>query len=151
MRILPFQFSTESATLCVYDLGALKHRLDSEEDWWSWPVATQLQEANAGHVLFVDVGADGAHDGHIQFEPLAHFALEGWLNCPTGRLFVGSADEVTAEGKEPECAFGGLFVSVPVGAVHLQLARSMTGTLQLALLTNQKFTSNRYTRPLRLA
>lgn len=151
VRILPFQFSTDTASLCIYDLGMLKHRLDADEDWWSWPVAIQLQEANNGHVLFVDVGADGFHDGHIQFEPLAAPAIEGWLLAPTGRVFVGAADEVTAEGKEPDCSRGGLFVSIPPGAVEVQIGRSATGTIQVTLLSGKAFSSNHFKRPLRLS
>lgn len=52
---------TDTATLCLYDLAALKHRLEDTSDWWSIPV-DELAEVNAGHCLFLNLGADGVYE-----------------------------------------------------------------------------------------
>lgn len=49
---------TDTATLCLYDLAALKHRVEDTSDWWSIP-EDELAEVNAGHCLFLNLGADG--------------------------------------------------------------------------------------------
>ncbi|WP_411735261.1 DUF6386 family protein [Paenibacillus sp. M2] len=56
-----FQMVTDTATLCLYDLAALKHRAEDTSDWWSIPV-DELAEVNAGHCLFLNLGADGVYE-----------------------------------------------------------------------------------------
>ncbi|WP_431089630.1 DUF6386 family protein [Paenibacillus sp. 8b26] len=48
----PFQFTTDTATLCIFDTEALKHRLDDEPDWWSIE-EDELGELNQGNVAFL--------------------------------------------------------------------------------------------------
>ncbi|WWM60110.1 DUF6386 family protein [Paenibacillus tundrae] len=54
MRQVPFSFITDTATMCIYDLGTLKHRLQDTVDWWSIP-EDELAEVNAGHCLFINL------------------------------------------------------------------------------------------------
>ncbi|MFK4304403.1 MULTISPECIES: DUF6386 family protein [unclassified Paenibacillus] len=50
----PFQFTTDTATLCVFDTEALKHRLDDEPDWWSIE-EDELGELNQGNVALFNL------------------------------------------------------------------------------------------------
>ena len=46
-----FQFVTGTATMCLFDLASLKHRVEEPSDWWSIP-EDELAEVNAGNCLF---------------------------------------------------------------------------------------------------
>ena len=48
------------------------------------------------------------------------------LHVPSGHLFVGAAEEVTAEGLEPEAVRGGMFIDVQPGEYTLRVSRSGT-------------------------
>ncbi|MGM1019737.1 MAG: DUF6386 family protein [Bacillota bacterium] len=54
----PFHFTTDTATFCLFDTEALKHRLDDEPDWWSVE-EDELGELNQGNVAFFNLRADG--------------------------------------------------------------------------------------------
>ncbi|MBK4561781.1 hypothetical protein JJP84_24765, partial [Enterobacter hormaechei] len=49
---------TDTATLVIYDLMSLKHRINDDADWWSLP-EDEVEEINKGNVLFLNVGDDG--------------------------------------------------------------------------------------------
>jgi hypothetical protein len=53
-----FRFTTDTSTLCVFDLASLRHRLEDDADWWVYPPEVQVAEANAGSAAFIDLGAD---------------------------------------------------------------------------------------------
>lgn len=55
---MKFEFTTDTATICIYDIDALKHRLNDDADWWSVE-KDELEEVNKGNVMFVNIGNDG--------------------------------------------------------------------------------------------
>ncbi len=55
-----FEFATDTATMCVYDIGALKHRLNDTADWWSLP-SEELAEVNNGNAAFINLQSDGKY------------------------------------------------------------------------------------------
>lgn len=145
-----FQFVTDTATLCIFDLAALKHRMDDDTDWWSIP-ADELAEVNLGNVAFVGLGGDGLYDVRILpavSEP-ARLALK--LACPSGRVFVGAGEEVTSEGLEPECVRGGTFVDLTPGSYVVYVARLGVATLGIAFSGSQGEAKNSFNKPLSLA
>src|SRR5688500_8489067 len=93
-------FVTDTATLCVFDVASLKHRLESEGDWWAMPDEA-LREVRNGSAVFVNLGADGRYDVAVGSEVLD--GITAVLNCPSGLVFVGAAEEVTGDGLEPKC------------------------------------------------
>ena len=111
------EFVTDTATMCVFDLGALKHRLDDDADWWSDP-DEELAEVNAGNVAFLNLGEDGRYRIELVGSPL-NDGVVVLLNCPTGRVFLGSGEEVTGDELEPEGVRGGGFVQLEAGSVRL--------------------------------
>ena len=148
MQTTQFKFVTDTSTLCVFDPGALRHRLDAEADWWCWPLAEQVQELNFGNVAFVDLGRDGEHFGSLSNDSSGGYEFQVLLSCPSGRLFVGAGEEATSEGMEPEGLRGGLFHSVPAGTVVLQASRSAEGHIHLAITPSTGLAANAFTQPL---
>jgi hypothetical protein len=145
-----FEFATDTATLVVFDLGALKHRRSDAADWWCWPAEEQVRELNAGNAAFIDLGSDGKYHGTVFLETLARPKLRVHLACPTGTFFVGAGEEATCEGGEPECVRGGVFVSATVGSVTLQVGRGGGGQIELAFLPHAGVASNQFQAPLAL-
>ncbi|WP_320761077.1 DUF6386 family protein, partial [Enterobacter cloacae] len=57
-KILNIQ--TNTATLVIYDLMSLKHRINDDADWWSLS-EDEVEEINKGNVLFLNLGDDGVY------------------------------------------------------------------------------------------
>ncbi len=112
---------TGTATLCVFDPARLRHKLDDDCDWWSIPSA-ELAAVNAGQAAFFNVGGDGAYDIALHAE-LAEPHASVHLAVASGRVFIGAGEDVTGGGLEPDTAYGGLFVDVPVGSYRVQARR----------------------------
>lgn len=51
------------------------------------------------------------------------------LKVPSGRVFVGAAEEVTSDGLEPEGVRGGVFLDVERGTCLLSVLRMGTDVL----------------------
>jgi hypothetical protein len=126
-----FEFVTDTATMCIYDLGALKHRLDDTADWWSIR-SEEFLEINAGNVAFINLGGDGK----FVVDTDSGLDSSGWLKCnlkvPTGKVFVGAGEEVTGDGLEPECIRGGGFLQVNPGIYVLSVGK-ISGRICMAL------------------
>lgn len=112
---------TGTATVCVFDPALLRHKLGDDCDWWSLPSA-ELAAVNAGHVAFFNVGGDGAYDIALHAE-LAEPQVTVHLTVASGRVFIGAGEDVTGGGLEPDTAYGGLFLDVPVGNCRVQARR----------------------------
>ena len=56
---------TDTATLVIYDLMSLKHRINDDADWWSLP-EDEVEEINKGNVLFLNLGDDGNYKVDIK-------------------------------------------------------------------------------------
>ncbi len=146
----PFQFTTDTSTLCVFDLAALRHRIAEDADWWVYPPDVQVTELNAGTAAFIDLGADGTYTGTLEEELIPSISLRLLLSCPSGNVFLGAAEEATAEGMEPDCSRGGLLLSVQPGTYQLSIARQTPRSLRLSLLASNAQPTNNFTAPLRL-
>ncbi|MET3831298.1 DUF6386 family protein [Paenibacillus sp. FSL K6-1122] len=118
-----FQMVTDTATLCLYDLAALKHRLEDTSDWWSIPV-DELAEVNAGHCLFLNLGADGVYEVEWSLEDVEedsdpdHAAEREkvyHLQVPSGHVYLGAADDVTGGELEPDEACEGVLFQLKPG------------------------------------
>ena len=144
-----FHFTTDTATLSVFDVGVLKHRIADSADWWCLH-ADQLHELNCGNAAFIDLGSDGTYSGALRFAQLSEPQLRVRLACPTGLMFLGAGEETTSEGMEPDCTRGGLLLEVPRGGVVLEVGRQPNGDLLLALIQSSERVSNQFTEPLRL-
>lgn len=124
--------STDTATLCLFDLTRLAHRKDDTADWWSLPW-DELAEVNAGNVLFLNLGADGGYNVELTTEaPVQGFVVE--IAIPSGRFFIGAGEDATGGDLEPDAAWGGAFVDVPPGNYRCGLSRA-GDTVRIVLQT----------------
>ena|SRR5581483_12130698 len=143
-----FEFVTDTATMCIYDLGTLKHRLNDTADWWSIR-AEEMLEVNKGNIAFVNLGSDGK----FIVDTDSGLGSEGWLKCnlriPSGRVFVGAAEEVTGDGLEPECIRGGRFLQVTPGTYVLSIGRA-NGRICMELKLSDGPSDNSLSAPLRI-
>jgi len=144
-----FEFVTDTATLCVFDLAALRHRLQDEApDWWVWE---QLEELNAGNAAFLDLGSDGFYRGILSTKPLDRWEFQVNLSCPSGQVFIGAAEETTSSGLEPNCGRGGLMLRVPAGTYELRARQLAGNALELSLCSLGGSAQNEFKEPLRLS
>lgn len=98
--------ATDTATLAVFDLARLRHRLADPADWWTWPPDV-LADLNAGNVLPVDLGADGVYTVtvHLDADRPAEDAtprVSGLVGCDSGALVIGPGEDITGGGLEPD-------------------------------------------------
>lgn len=108
----PIYIQTDTATLVVYDLMCLKHRIDDDADWWSIP-EDELEEINKGNAIFLNLGEDGNYTVHIK-DTLDDSVGTLFLNVPSGKVFIGAGEDVTGGDLEPDDsdAISGEFVSL---------------------------------------
>jgi hypothetical protein len=142
------KFLTDTATLCVFDVAALRHRLHDTGDWWSI-VDEELKEINAGNAAFIGLGSDGDYEVDIgeagdEGGSIVH------LKFPSGRVFVGCGEEVTAGGLEPECIRGGTFLDFTPGAYVLSVRRTGDKSLEINLRRYEGEVRNSLTESIRV-
>jgi hypothetical protein len=116
-----FQMDTDTATMCCYDLASLEHRLEDTSDWWSIP-EDELGESNAGHCLFFNLGEDGTyevqwsvHEAGWQAEAEIAEGNTYYLQVPSGRVYIGAADDVSGGELEPDELSQGIFIQLVPG------------------------------------
>lgn len=134
-----FEFVTDTATMCVFDLACLKHRLEDNADWWSIPSA-EIQEVNNGNVAFLNLECDGKYAVSI-VDTIDVPDVRVNLKFNSGRVFFGTAEEVSSDGLEPEALRGGMFLEFPVGFYALHIKK--TGfSISLAIETSDISTNS---------
>jgi hypothetical protein len=112
-----FQVFTDTAALCLYDLAALKHRVEDTSDWWSI-AEDELAEVNAGNGLFLNLGEDGQYEVHWSLDDSGkevETALMYHIHVPSGDVYMGAADDVTGGDLEPDESCGGVLLQLEPG------------------------------------
>ena len=121
-----FTMMTGTATICIFDPAALKHRVADHADWWS-DVDEELKEVNAANVVFVALGSDGQYEVEARPEGGSwseRRVVTALLRCPTGRAFVGPGEDVSGGDFEPDRRrTTGRFVQVPIGQCRVEVYR----------------------------
>ncbi|RBP41369.1 hypothetical protein DES53_107200 [Roseimicrobium gellanilyticum] len=140
-------FVTDTSTLCVFDLEALRHRLHDDADWWSIP-EDEVAEVNLGNVAFLGLGKDGRFDVRLVDE--VHNGICVMLKCPSGRMFIGAGEEVTGGELEPEAVRGGGFYRVEPGTYVVHAALVVPNQIQLSLSRTVNSPVNRFLVPVSL-
>lgn len=97
-KILSIQ--TDAATLVIFDLMSLKHRINDDADWWSLP-EDKVEEINKGNLLFLNLGDDGAYKVNIKND-VDEYTGSLFLNVPTGKVFIEAGEDVTGRDLEPD-------------------------------------------------
>lgn len=127
---------TDTATICIFDLGSMAHRKDDVGDWWSiWQDReTEIKGRNA---LFLNVGDDGAY--RVEVTRREDIDLPSYcLATPSGRVFIGPGEEMSGGGFEPDGKWGGFFLTV--NATHQRIGLSRNGdTISINLQPSEPF------------
>ncbi|MDP9933518.1 DUF6386 family protein [Variovorax paradoxus] len=142
MKMKEFSFSTDTATLCVFDPSRLKHRLNDDADWWTTS-DDELIEVNKGNVAFFGLGSDGTYRVSFAESPLpdsAHINVQ----VSSGRVFIGAGEEVTSGGLEPE-GLRGVFVDLAAGSYTVAVKRE--GSLLTVVFMPGEEGCNDFSRP----
>ena len=113
-----YNFATDTATLCIFDLECLKHRLNDDVDWWSIQ-DDSLSEINKGNVAFIELPEDGEYSFMV-VDKIVNSQFTINLDVPSGYVFIGAGEEVTADELEPECVRGGTFIELNQGKYILK-------------------------------
>jgi hypothetical protein len=132
-------------------VASLRHRIEEEADWWVYPPSVQVDEINSASAANDDLGSDGTFAGTPVEEQLADPALSFLLFCPSGRFFLGAAEETSSEGMEPDCARGGLLLTLQPGLYRFSLSRPSLSILQIGLSRAEGHPRNAFVAPLQLA
>lgn len=128
--------STDTATICVFDLAAMRHRKDDAGDWWSIP-ADELKEVREANALFLNLGKDGAFQ--VEVSRVADASADGYcLSTPSRRIFIGPGEEMSGGGFEPTGEWGGFFVAVDAPYQKVSVTRH-GNTIVIGLQPSQPF------------
>ncbi|WP_082056746.1 DUF6386 family protein [Pseudomonas sp. 10-1B] len=116
---IEFSIVTDTATLAVFDLQAIRHRVDDTFDWWSIQV-DEILEVNEGNIVFLNLGKDGRYKVKIMDSIIGP---NGGVNLkfPSGRVFVGAGEDTSGGGLEPDSsdAVQGQFISLEAGYYYM--------------------------------
>ena len=114
-----FDITTDAATIAVFDLEALRHRIDDDGDWWTSPLFPELQAELGGHNLYlIDTRADGTfHAKVVQNDRMNDGA---YLNTPSRSVYIVSGEEIPGEGLIPECLRGGIELRIDSDCLHVK-------------------------------
>ena len=137
---------TDTATVVIYDLAALKHRQSDACDWWTMP-KPELEELNLRNVLILGLGSDGFYS--VTLNEGARTDLSQFSLCfPTGEIFVGPGEELTGGDFEPTGGHGGYFISMTPGDYSVS-AEIQGDNIQIWLSVAPAFDNNQ-TKPVNL-
>jgi len=106
-------FSTDTATLAIFDPQLLYHRMkDPHPDWWT-DRFSEIPECQNGQLLLIDLGSDGTYTFRITSGELSipekAYARKRLGAFPfvvaSGFLFIGAGEELPAAGVDfdPNC------------------------------------------------
>lgn len=143
---MKLNFVTDTATLCVFDVASLRHRLSDDADWWSIP-EDEIDEVNRGNAAFFGLGRDGLYQVEVVESLRTTDPVR--LIIPSGKVFIGAGEETTSDGLEPEGLRGG-FIQIDPGTYELHAKFVGASQIQVALYKTSEFIANKFTRPIRL-
>ncbi|MGK8677809.1 DUF6386 family protein [Serratia marcescens] len=118
-----FSFTTDTATLSIFDLVSLKHRVSDDADWWSIP-EDELEEVNKGNVLFLNLGEDGQYTVRV-VDNISENYKSLFLNVPSGKVFVGAGEDTSGGDLEPDGSdyMSGVFLILDIGNYEVRFRK----------------------------
>ncbi|MBD8499685.1 DUF6386 family protein [Paenibacillus arenosi] len=123
MQTARFSFSTDTATLAVFDLEAIKHRINDSADWWSIP-EDELDEINQGNIIFLGLGSDGAYSVDI-LDSMSDCDGSLYMKAPSGHIYVGAGEDTTGGDLEPDGSeyMSGIYLKLEIGNYLVRFKR----------------------------
>lgn len=144
---------TDTATLVVFDLEALRHRVDDDPDWWC-DVDEEIKELHRGNAMFVALGADGLYELDIVEgvpESVTH-CVTARIRVPSGKLFVGPGEDVTGGGLRPDKRrTTGRFLDLEAGRYQVSVFRTKHPLLGISIQPTQEEPHNTFSQPLSIS
>lgn len=118
-----FSFTTDTATLSIFDLVSLKHRVIDDADWWGIP-EDELEEVNKGNVLFLNLGEDGQYTVRV-VDNISENYKSLFLSVPSGKVFVGAGEDTSGGDLEPDGSdyMSGEFLILDIGNYEVRFRR----------------------------
>ncbi|EGT3594621.1 TPA: DUF6386 family protein [Serratia marcescens] len=118
-----FSFTTDTATLSIFDLVSLNHRVSDDADWWSIP-EDELEEVNKGNVLFLNLGEDGQYTVRV-VDNISENYKSLFFNVPSGKVFVGAGEDTSGGDLEPDGSdyMSGVFLILDIGNYEVRFRR----------------------------
>ncbi|MCO7058155.1 DUF6386 family protein [Pseudomonas juntendi] len=135
---IEFDVVTDTATLAVFDLQAIRHRTSDTFDWWSIQ-SDEISEMNEGNIAFLNLGADGRYQVKI-VDNLVAPSGGVYLKVPSGQVFIGAGEDTSGGGLEPDGsdAVQGEFISLEAGSYYMGY-KVEDGGICLAFSPSNKF------------
>ncbi|WP_265434768.1 DUF6386 family protein [Aeromonas salmonicida] len=132
-----FSISTDTATLSVFDLDAIKHRVSDTADWWSLP-EDEVEEVNRGNIIFIGLGDDGVYEINVT-DHIISPDVTLLLRAPSGAIFIGAGEDTSGGDLEPDssASISGRVLSLPIKTTQ-SLSKKMT-TVSMYLLNLQRY------------
>jgi hypothetical protein len=123
MMIKVFTFTTDTATLSIFDLASLKHRVNDDPDWWSIP-EDELDEINKGNILFLNLGDDGNYTVEIHDDIEENYSTLS-LRAPSGKIYLGAGEDTSGCGLEPDGSdyMSGVFLDLAPGYYDIKFKK----------------------------
>ncbi|MBI0552028.1 DUF6386 family protein [Pectobacterium parmentieri] len=108
-----FNIFTDTATIVIFDLQSLKHRITDTANWWSIE-EDEIDEINNGNAVFLNLGSDGEYLINI-VESLNDYDDVAYINVPSGNIFIGAGEDTTGGDLEPDDinSVSGYFIKLP--------------------------------------
>ncbi|MDB5979609.1 MAG: hypothetical protein JWQ69_624 [Pseudomonas sp.] len=143
-----FTIDTDTATIAVFDLAAIRHRISDTPDWWSI-IKDEVQEVNYGNIAFWGVGQDGSYRIIIAEDIAEGFGALN-LGFPSGQVFIGAGEDTTGGDLEPDGsdAIQGSVVSFKPGNYLLKYKK--TGSILELAFSPSKERNNQLEDSIRL-
>lgn len=115
-----FTVITDTATLAIFDLQAMRHRMTSTFDWWSIQ-SDELLEINEGNITFLKLGEDGKYVVRV-VDDLRNPVGGAFLKVPSGVVFIGAGEDTTGGDLEPDDsdAVQGAFIELTIGSYYIK-------------------------------
>jgi hypothetical protein len=116
-------FSTDTATLAIFDPAILAKRVADTGDWWCGSFHA-VPEVASGRIALFGLGADGVYKVRITSHDLtsaeSSYATEVitlGIEVESGRVFIGAGECIPSGGVSPEPSIetGRSFLAVPPG------------------------------------
>ena len=120
---IKFSFITDTATLAIFDLQAIKHRKTDTADWWSVP-DDELNEMNKGNIAFINLKEDGCYTVAL-LDDVDHPDLITHIFCPSGEIFIGAGEDTTGGDLEPDAPeyYSGKILFLPTGDYEISMKK----------------------------
>lgn len=140
--------NTDTATVTVFDLAAIKHRISDAPDWWSI-ASDEIQEVNSGNIAFLGLGQDGSYKVNIVNDIDEDFGTV-YLQFPSGQVFVGAGEDTTGGDLEPDSSdvVQGEVISFHPGHYMMKF-KKIDNVLELAFHPSEN-NNNNLQEPIRL-